>query len=236
MAFDLSDGAVGRSVGSPPSVASPDTVAAEPTDSAASASPNGSATGDPLSNTSPDDKSRRLIPEAGTGTFRVATGRNGPTDAARTYQVELERGLPFDLAEITRTVDSTLADPRGWSAEPRNLLARVDGGADLRVVVASPETADRLCAPLGTEGRLSCRNGANVVLNAWRWENGGPGYLKNIADYRRYVINHEIGHALGYGHVGCPRQGALAPVMLQQTLGLQGCRPNAWPARVDLAH
>ena len=173
------------------------------------------------------------IPESGSGGFRIAPGANGPSNA-QTYQVEVEGGLPFHVAEFARTVDLTLADPRGWSAESRNRLARVDAGGDIRVLLASPVTADRLCAPLDTEGRLSCRNGANVVINAWRWVNGGPGYDNNISDYRRYVINHEVGHALGYPHVGCPRPGALAPVMLQQTLGLEGCRPNAWPARVDL--
>lgn len=113
-------------------------------------------------------------------------------------------------------------------------MRRVGGGAVLRILLASPATTDRLCSPLETEGRLSCRNGQLVVLNAWRWANGTQGYEGQLPKYRRYVINHEVGHALGYPHVPCPGSGLPAPVMLQQTIGLEGCLPNPWPAAVDL--
>jgi hypothetical protein len=151
-----------------------------------------------------------------------------------TYRVEVEQGLPFNTADVARLVEATLSDQRGWAT--RHTLVRVDGQADLRIVLATPETADELCAPLDTGGRLSCRNGGDVVLNAWRWQFGAYGYAGDLRAYRRYVVNHETGHALGYPHVGCPGPGRLAPVMLQQTKGLAGCRPNPWPSRVDLVH
>ena len=113
-------------------------------------------------------------------------------------------------------------------------IGYVDGHADLRIVLATPETADQLCAPLDTGGPLSCRNGEDVVVNAWRWQFGADSYPGDLTGYRRYVVNHETGHALGYPHVSCPGSGQMAPVMLQQTKGLEGCEPNPWPARVDL--
>jgi hypothetical protein len=179
----------------------------------------------------PPAPARVQIPERGPGTFRVAGGRSdvGGEGSLLTYTVEVERGLPLRVREIAATVDATLADPRGWTTAEDRSVQRVDRDGDLRILVATPETTDRLCAPLDTGGRLSCRNGEQVVLNAWRWVHGADAYA-GIAQYRRYLVNHEVGHALGNGHVDCDAPGALASVMMQQTKGLQGCRRNPWPA------
>ena len=169
------------------------------------------------------------VPETGAGVFDVAGAGAGDVPrphGAVTYTVEVERGLPFNAATVAEFVDATLRDPRGWAT--RRPLVQVATEPDFRIRFATPATADGLCAPLDTGGRLSCRNGENVVINAWRWVNGATGY-SNLTAYRRYVINHEVGHALGHAHTGCPAPRALAPVMLQQTLGLQGCQPNPWP-------
>lgn len=173
------------------------------------------------------------IPERGPGTFRIAAQTVSERETVGagesvTYTVEIEHGVPFDQAAVARSVDRTLADPRGWTANGGEAVRRVTGRADFRIVVATPATTDALCAPLDTGGRLSCRNGNLVVLNAWRWANGADAY-RSVAQYRRYLVNHEFGHALGNSHRDCDEPGGLASVMVQQTKGLQGCRANPWP-------
>lgn len=172
------------------------------------------------------------IPATGPGTFVVTPGqsaRAGTEGSLLTYTVEVETGLPFDPIEVAAVVDATLADPRSWIADGRHSFQRVPAGGDIRIVVATPGTTDELCAPLRTRGEVSCRNGQNVVLNALRWASAVPHYNGDVAGYRQYVVNHEVGHALGESHVDCPAPGAVAPVMLQQTYGLEGCVANSWP-------
>ncbi|MFC4906139.1 DUF3152 domain-containing protein [Actinomadura gamaensis] len=174
------------------------------------------------------------VPESGSGRYAVAKGTQQPPAGARgttvRYAVEVERGLPFDVTEFAETVHRTLNDPRSWGHGGRMRFLRVDDGpVAFRVALSSPELTDRLCAPLITGGELSCRQGVRSVINARRWGTGVPWYGGDLAAYREYVINHEVGHALGHGHEQCPGPGRRAPVMVQQTKSLYGCRPNPWP-------
>jgi hypothetical protein len=108
---------------------------------------------------------------------------------------------------------------------------RVGPGAprDFVVYLVTPGTREQVCADGGHDHYTSCRNGDRVVINADRWTMGVPNYGAPLEAYRQYAINHETGHRLGHGHELCPANGALAPVMQQQTLGLHGCVANAWP-------
>ncbi|MFY0409387.1 DUF3152 domain-containing protein [Solicola sp. PLA-1-18] len=171
------------------------------------------------------------IPDAGSGRFQAAAGssrRVGNGAHVLAYRVEVEQGLPFEASDFAAAVDRTLQDDRGWGGVDGVALRRTPT-ARTRVVLASPRTTDRLCAPLRTRGRVSCRNGFDVVVNARRWAKGARSYGTDLAGYRTYLVNHEMGHRLGRRHVSCPAPGQPAPVMLQQTKGLQRCRPNPWP-------
>lgn len=166
----------------------------------------------------------RLIPIA-------ADGESG--SGTITYSVAVEEGIGIDPVCLVMVVSSILEDERGWEQDPEIDFQLVTSGADFRVALASPSTVDRRCAPLRTNGVYSCFNGIHSMINLTRWLNGADT-VATISEYREMVINHEVGHALGYGHVGCPGPGRLAPIMMQQTIRLDGCEPNAWPLPSEL--
>ena len=77
-----------------------------------------------------------------------------------------------------------------------------------------------------------------MIINQERWKHASPAWNAAngaLRDYRHMVVNHESGHFLGLGHAGCPGAGRPAPVMMQQSKGLAGCRFNPWPTARELA-
>ena len=155
--------------------------------------------------------------------------RSGAGSVLR-YRVQVENGVPLDGPAVAAEIDRILADPLGWGAEGEVAFRRVvSGPVDFRVVLAAPATVDRLCHPLRTSASLSCATGARAVLNVRRWRRGATAFHGNVALYRRYLVNHEVGHLLGHGHSSCQEAGERAPVMMQQTLGVGACRANGRP-------
>ena len=176
-----------------------------------------------------------LVPDSGPGEYERADVAVATTaDRGRLYRfdVQVEKGVDLDPDTVARALEKTLDDPRSWRSTGRVRFSLVKAGepADLHAYLVTPGTTDRLCAPLLTRGEVSCRSGSKIVLNAKRWVLGAEAYGSDVAGYRDYLANHEFGHALGHSHVGCPRSGRPAPVMLQQTKGLQGCTKNPWPS------
>lgn len=120
--------------------------------------------------------------------------------------------------------------PRGWKD--------LDVVADVRdadsVVMLTPGDVLAEKFPQFADERLSvCNmNTREVWINEDRW-------LRNIPDksqlplpaYRAYVLQHELGHALGFGHANTGP--GPTPVMVQQTLGLGAGTPNPFPTEEE---
>lgn len=180
------------------------------------------------------------VVERRSGSFTPVTlaGTPAPTGRVVTIGLEVEGGLGADNAAIAATVAQTLLDPRGWQGTDKisiHLMSAQQLATGTKptvtVTIASPAMVDKLCAPMRTEGEFSCGNSGRAVLNYKRWVDGVPYYGSDLVDYRRYLINHEVGHILGHGHQSCAGKGEKAPVMQQQTKGLQGCTAWPWPSR-----
>lgn len=159
------------------------------------------------------------------------------TEEARTvtYVVASKGKTQTDMAEFRATVAETLNSPLGWS-RLNVRFERVEKDGQFTVWLSEASQVPSF-SPSGCDAIVSCRVGDNVIINETRWINGADPWNAaggTLADYRRMVINHETGHWLGHGHEYCGGNGKDAPVMQQQTLDMQGCRPNPWPLVQEL--
>jgi hypothetical protein len=189
-------------------------------------------------------------PQVGQGTTKVFN-----------YTVEIEDGIDTTSyggdEGFARLVSQTLANPKSWTHNPQFGFRRVDasvpGNPDFRVSLTSPMTLREGCGyeiPIET----SCYNPAygpdaqrRVLINEARWVRGAVPFQGDVGSYRQYLINHEVGHAIGYArHEPCEDNGGLAPVMMQQTFSTADndatrfdpdtvkpdgkvCKANPWP-------
>lgn len=171
------------------------------------------------------------VPQRGSGRLGVVPGGAAAPGKGRVYRVrvEVESTLDVDGRAFADFVLATLNDPRSWGRGGRMTFARSAGAADLRVILATPQTSARMCRPLVTQGTVSCARGNAAILTYYRWVQGTTDYGADRTGYRRYLVNHEVGHTLGHHHEFCPGKGKRAPVMMQQTKGLKGCVKNSWP-------
>jgi hypothetical protein len=178
------------------------------------------------------------FPHSGPRTFSYAQTTGdilGTAGPIRRFRVAIESNIKaIGLADLVAEVNATLGDPRSWIAgrDYRLQMVPETTSAQFTVYLATATTTNQLCWPLPTNSYTSCRQGAHVVLNLDRWMKSAPDYIKSeipLNTYRTYMVNHEVGHALGHIHERCPAAGRPAPVMQQQTLGLRGCTANPWP-------
>lgn len=151
-----------------------------------------------------------------------------------TYHVETRGRITTSVRTFARQAQQTYSDPRGWRAKGVRFV-RVKRGGSFTLVLAEASRVPGFSSVCSSE--WSCRVGRFVIINQTRWKRASPAWNRakgSLRDYRHMVVNHETGHWLGRGHAGCPGPGRPAPVMMQQSKGLGGCRFNPWPTPAEL--
>ncbi len=176
------------------------------------------------------------VPQNGPGTFAYAGGTGpvlGTAGTLHRFRVAVENGTGQDPAAFATLAEQTLGDPRSWIAggDVKFQLVPQTGPFDFTLYLATPGTSEKMCGQGGlhTDGFASCRLPGQVIINLARWLTAVPGYGAPLAAYQQFALNHEVGRELGKSNEACPGPGQLAPVMQNQTLGLKGCKANAWP-------
>jgi hypothetical protein len=175
--------------------------------------------------------------------YRVAVSRNGALPAksvearrvdnySRHTYVVVKRGhVTVSMKDFAAKAAETYGDARGWQAGHHRFV-RVSKGGDFTLVMAEAKYLPSYSSVCSV--KYSCRAGRYVVINQNRWRGGSKPFTGTLRNYRHMVVNHETGHWLGRHHAFCPGKGEKAPVMQQQSKGLQGCTPNAWPLAAEI--
>jgi hypothetical protein len=166
---------------------------------------------------------------------------NGPIGHKRDRRVTVEytiasRGDVLTASdEFAQNVAKILDDPRGWRSDGIE-FKQVETGGDLTINLSTSAKVPSFSSTCSSY--WSCRTGDNVVINEDRWLEStdtwkaAPG--TTLAAYQHMVVNHEVGHWLGLSHSYCRSQGEKAPLMMQQSKGLNGCKPNPWPLESEM--
>jgi len=173
--------------------------------------------------------------ERGEGTFRTVgnpgmTAGEGEETVVR-FVVEVEDGV--DTAgsggddALAAMIDASLSNPKGWTNDTAFRFEHVgpDEEPDMRIQLTSVGTTREICGGEDLEMETSCHikldGVSRVILNESRWVRGAAPFNGDLGSYRQYLVNHEVGHGLGYAaHEACGGEGELAPIMMQQTLSL----------------
>jgi len=176
-------------------------------------------------------------PTAGPGSGTTeAVGEAGTQARTYTYSLATRGRIRVDMDYVAIHVAQTLNDPRGWSLGGAIEFRQVASGGDFTLWMSEASMVPSFGSPCSSS--WSCRVGRNVIINQTRWMGASDSWLAGggtLDGYRHYVVNHETGHWLGFGHQNCPGAGQPAPVMQQQSKDLQGCRHNTWPIAAERA-
>lgn len=158
--------------------------------------------------------------------FRFRFGRNVPEDVReemRGYLFHRQLGWPalgYDLVEVPNT------------------SRKCDVVIRLQPAAAMDELYGDIPRLRGMSVTDSGARPMRIDLHETNWFTPPNAFRHNPTlpltrdqQYHCYVVQHEMGHALGYGH-SKPVAGQACPVMYQQTKGTGDaiCAANPWPA------
>lgn len=142
------------------------------------------------------------------------------------YSVSIESNIKRNLKNFKQEVHNILSHKKSWKIN----FIQVEENYNFQIILASPKNIRNYCNFSG----LSCADPVHqkIWINNSRWTNGAKPSKLSLKNYRIYLINHEVGHILGFLHA-IPIKNRKVPVMNQHTLGLKGGLAYMWPLKSE---
>jgi hypothetical protein len=148
------------------------------------------------------------------------------------YRTNVDPSVNYNKEVFKSEVKAILNDKRGWNKLGYYFVDSNDPDALLILLTSADsigKSFDRTLSYYDESKHLICIN-----YNNWM---GGSKSSLPLDQYRHYVINHEVGHALGYGHTVCHKAGEKGSVMMQMSKGpdfIAPCIENCFPLDNEL--
>jgi hypothetical protein len=137
-------------------------------------------------------------------------------------------------AQERNEISNILNDSRGWKGRGYRFTEIKTGNPDAIITLVSQKELNKKYHGTDLEGFSVTVHTPNqpkmVYINGKNWYNVPKGFVGSLTTYRAYLIQHEMGHVLGY-HDEKPTDG-MCSVMYQQTRGTKDiCIANPWQDR-----
>ncbi len=156
-----------------------------------------------------------------------------------TLSTSVNRESDYDPQLFHEQVVAIAVNPKGWSKQGYGFIPSTTHG-DFHIELTPQHVLKKRFPHLASKQLSIADERTNCIyINENRWRGWTPNQSKlPLAQYRIYLINHELGHLLGKPHFKAnfsePHR-LPAPVMMQQTLGIGMFEPNYWPSVLDEA-
>lgn len=147
------------------------------------------------------------------------------------YDLTFDSGLGLKADQLSEGIHKVLNDPRSWAADGYTAF-QVPSRGQYHIFILGKDEVNKYCTEAISQGYYSCTIGNAVYINADRWFNGDESFIKRggtVNDYRIYLLNRQLGLALGMPEAKCAGPGKLSPVMESQTKSDSPCKANGWP-------
>jgi hypothetical protein len=148
-----------------------------------------------------------------------------------TYGYCLAADPTGDEMALTQQASAVLADPAGWAMGGAVRFVAVKSGCNFTINLVSPANMAKLDAKCADQ--TTCQSGSVAAISTATWTAAPAAWAGTLEAYRGELINHEVGHWLGFDHTSCLSQ-VKAPVSQEPAVTVAGCSPNWYAVPVEL--
>ncbi|HEY2004383.1 MAG TPA: DUF3152 domain-containing protein [Candidatus Saccharimonadia bacterium] len=141
-----------------------------------------------------------------------------------TYRYCLGDGV---AASFVTKIGAVLSDPTGWALKGRVKLVGSESSCNFNFNIVP--AIDMANLDPGCKGQTTCLVGDQITVRSESWTKVPVKWVGTLDSYRKELVNHEVGHWLGFQHAACTGGTIVSgdvPILAAPDVAVNGCSPN----------